>query len=68
MIVVFTSRQGVIPIFAKMPIFGFLIGCPYGLLNDGGKDRKGDFTYEKKLVFIISVDFGCWKYVGAGCV
>jgi hypothetical protein len=33
MIVVFTSPQDVIPIFAKMPIFGFLIDLPVWASN-----------------------------------
>jgi hypothetical protein len=51
---------------AKMPILGFLMGCLYGLLNDGRKERKGDLTYEKNLAIFINSDFECNRFVGTG--
>jgi hypothetical protein len=35
-------------IFSKMPIFGFLIPCLYGLENDGGKTAKESFYEERQ--------------------
>jgi len=47
----FTGFQDAIHIFAKMPIFGFLIPCPYGRENDGGKDREGGLCFRVAETF-----------------
>ena len=39
--------------FCKNADFGFLIPCPYGRENDGGKNRKGVFFMKKGKIWIV---------------